>query len=75
MRYQKLVDLDTFPRDLVKHLQPGQHVCNGSRDKVHCGRFWGLTRGGTIVVAWNGNASGRYHSYNAALRNYAKSWS
>ena len=70
MKFCKTIDIWAFPRELVKHIQRGQWVSAGRRDNdgTNIGRFYGVTKGGVIHVAWIGNArgSGNYHRYMAA---------
>ena len=70
MRYAKTIDIWAFPQDLIKHLQPGQWVSAGPRDRdgMNIGRFYGVTKARVVHVAWIGNArsSGNYREYMAA---------
>jgi hypothetical protein len=70
MKFAKTIDIWTFPRDLLKHVQRGQWVSAGARnsDGMNVGRFYGITKGGVVHVAWIGNArgSGDYRGYMAA---------
>ena len=68
MRYTKSVDIWSLTPDQVCKLQPGQWVEGGGE----LGRFWGVTSGGTVVVAWHQNARrAGYKKYNMALRDFA----
>lgn len=75
MKYQRAIDVTNLPTECIAVLQPGQWVYTGShRDPNTRGRFLGVKRSGTVVVAWQGNARGRsegYRSYIRALRDYA----
>lgn len=72
MLFTKAVNVWSTDLD-IKSLQPGQWVYAGDRSAG--GRFLGVKKSGSIVVAWNENAkrSGGYLGYVRALRNYAKS--
>lgn len=76
MRYRPTLDLWTLSPDARAALPIGQWVSAGAPDasRANCGRWCGVTRGGSEVVAWNGNA--RKHASPAAyrhlLRTYAK---
>lgn len=72
MKYLPAFDIWATPAELLKHVQPGQWIYAGSKD--HRGRFLGVKRSGTIVVAWSENAkrSGGIRGYYRALRHYAK---
>ena len=59
-----------LPDYLRAAILPGQWVRAGEGGPL--GRYLGQTRGGSDVVAWQGNAKGRGPSYGAALRAYAK---
>jgi len=71
MQYQKAFDIWAMPSSFYKFIQPGQWVYAG--DDEHKGRFYGVKKSGTIVVAWLGNA--RKHpkpsEYFKSLRDYA----
>ena len=73
MRYTKIVNIWAMQDAEIATLQPGQWVEAGPGGNR--GQFWGITRTGTVVVAWYQNAknSGNYKKYNETLRNYAKS--
>lgn len=70
MKYVSTIDIWKFPRELVKHLQPGQWVSAGLRDRdgMNVGRFYGVTQAGVVHVAWIGNARGskNYRAYMSA---------
>jgi hypothetical protein len=70
MKFAKTIDIWSFPRELIKHLQRGQWVSAGFGlpGQSNLGRFYGITKGGVIHVAWIGNArgSGDYRGYMAA---------
>jgi hypothetical protein len=74
MTYQPAFDIHAVPRDLLRHVQPGQWVYATDRSVV--GRFFGVRRSGVVVVAWQGNArnaDGGARGYWATLRTYARS--
>lgn len=72
MKYQSMFNVWDIPVDLLKHVQAGQMVYAGN--KSNRGRFLGVRRSGSVVVAWQGNV--QTHSdklgYIKSLRNYAK---
>ena len=72
MRYIPRFNLWNIPHELLKHVQPGQHVYAGTPDNK--GVFLGVKkRSGIVVVAWAGNMKGRdVADYLKTLRNYAK---
>ena len=73
MKFQKAINIWTISDKEIARLQAGQWVYGGeSRNQ---GRFLGVKKSGTIVVAWYGNAHQQpsYNGYIKALRNYAKS--
>lgn len=72
MKYQSMFDIWAVPTDLLKHVQAGQMVYAG--DKTNKGRFLGVKKSGTIVVAWQGNIQAQSDKlgYIKSLRNYAK---
>ncbi len=49
MKYQSIFDIWAVPADLLKHVQAGQMVYAG--DKSNKGRFLGVRKSGSIVVA------------------------
>jgi hypothetical protein len=69
-RYTKRVDVWSLPPEARGALQPGQHVEAGPHGAR--GIYLGQGRGGSDVVAWEGNARGRRASYIRTLRDYAK---
>ncbi len=77
-RFLPTVNLWTLNDNQRAALIPGQWVSAGEPDdtRSNCGRFYGVTAGGSIVVAWNGNArtprSGGWVGYQRSLYNYAK---
>lgn len=72
MKYQSIFDIWAVPVDLLKHVQAGQMVYAG--DKANRGRFLGVRKSGSIVVAWQGNIQSHSDKvgYIKTLRNYAK---
>lgn len=72
MKYQSIFDIWAVPTDLLKHVQAGQMVYAGN--KANRGRFLGVRRSGSIVVAWQGNIQSHSDKlgYIRTLRNYAK---
>lgn len=72
MKYQSMFDIWAVPADLLKHVQAGQMVYAGN--KANRGRFLGVRKSGTIVVAWQGNVQNHSDNlgYIKSLRNYAK---
>jgi hypothetical protein len=72
MKYQSIFDIWAVPADLLKHVQAGQMVYAGN--KANRGRFLGVRRSGSIVVAWQGNVQSHSDKlgYIKTLRNYAK---
>jgi hypothetical protein len=72
MKYLPSFDIWQVPAELLSKAQPGQWVHAG--DKSNVGRFWGVKKSGTIVVAWQGNAknAANYRDYQETLRKYAK---
>jgi hypothetical protein len=72
MKYQSIFDIWAVPVDLLKHVQAGQMVYAGN--KANRGRFLGVRRSGSIVVAWQGNVQSHSDKlgYIKSLRNYAK---
>lgn len=72
MRYLPSFDIWQVPTELLSHVQPGQWVYAG--DKEHRGRFFGVKKSGTVVVAWRNNArnNGRPQEYYSFMRQYAK---
>jgi len=72
MKYQSIFDIWAVPVDLLKHVQAGQMVYAGT--KANKGRFLGVRRSGSVVVAWQGNIQSHPDKlgYIKSLRNYAK---
>ena len=72
MKYQSMFDIWAVPTDLLKHVQAGQMVYAGN--KSNKGRFLGVRKSGSIVVAWQGNIQSHSdkQGYIKSLRNYAK---
>ena len=72
MRYQKALDIWRLTDKQIQNLQTGQWIYGGN-DK-NLGRFLGVKKSGTVVVAWQGNASFQksYIQYIKQLLNYAK---
>jgi hypothetical protein len=72
MKYQSIFNVWDIPADLLKHVQAGQMVYAGN--KANRGRFLGVRRSGSIVVAWQGNIQNHSDKlgYIRTLRNYAK---
>lgn len=77
MRFLPAFDIWATPVELLRHAQPGQHVYAGDRhDPNSRGRFLGVKRSGTVVVAWSGNTRSRRTraeqvEYLQSLRAYA----
>ena len=76
-RFLPTVDIWTLSDEQRAALTPGQWVSAGTpdADRSNCGRFYGVTRSGSIVVAWNGNArrSSSWKQYQRTLHTYATS--
>lgn len=72
MRYLPAFDIWQVPTELLSHAQPGQWVYAGDKESI--GRFYGVKKSGSVVVAWRNNAlnSGSPKEYYSALRMYAK---
>ena len=72
MQYQKALDIWQLSDKSIKQLQCGQWIYGG--ESKNLGRFLGVKKSGTVVVAWQGNASFQksYNGYIQALLNYAK---
>jgi hypothetical protein len=72
MKYQSIFNVWDIPADLLKHVQAGQMVYAG--DKSNKGRFLGVRKSGSVVVAWQGNVQSHSDKvgYIKTLRNYAK---
>lgn len=65
-RFTKAVDIWALSSDERAKLAIGQWVYAGEPSAL--GRFYG--EGAVTVVAWNGNARGRWASYQRALADY-----
>lgn len=80
MRYKPTVNLWNKQNraNLENTLQRGQWVSAGPVDELrtNIGRFCGVTKSGTVVVAWIGNArnggTNYYREYMKANMHYAK---
>lgn len=74
MKYSKVVDIGKMSETEMRKLQRGQWVYTDQDAPLWRGRFWGVKPSGTVVVAWQGNASKQssYWEYQSALLNYAK---
>lgn len=75
-KYQKTVNI--WAKDVnLKTLQPGQWVEAGEGGDR--GIFGGVTKGGSVIVAWYRNAkakrAGGYRGYVKNMMVYAKCWS
>jgi hypothetical protein len=72
MKFTHAFDIWSVPVDLLKHAQPGQWVYAGN--KADKGRFLGVKRSGSVVVAWQGNTARQADKagYIKTLRSYAK---
>jgi len=72
MRYSKPVDIWQLSDKQIKRLQVGQWIYAG--DSKNIGRFLGVKKSNTVVVAWQGNASFQesYKGYIQTLLNYAR---
>jgi hypothetical protein len=72
MKYQKSINIWAISDKEISALQAGQWVYGG--ELRNQGRFLGMKKSGTIVVAWYGNANQQssYNGYIKMLRNYAK---
>lgn len=68
-KFKQTVDIWALSSEERQMLQPGQFVTAGPDGPR--GRFWG--EGRSTVVAWDGNARGRYADYNRAVRDYGAS--
>ncbi len=70
-RYLPTVDLWSLPADQIATLQRGQWVSAGPLESpLQRGIFCGVRASGSVVVAWMGNARGRYREYRRTLMNY-----
>jgi hypothetical protein len=74
MRYRPTVDIWSRP-SAVHTMQRGQWVSAGpiQANRMNTGRFCGVTKSNSIVVAWHGNArkSNNYNEYIKTNMNYA----
>ena len=72
MKYQKPLDIWKMSDKEIKNLQPGQWIYAG--DQSNKGKFFGMKKSGTVVVAWMGNVKQQasYSEYMKMLSNYAK---
>lgn len=72
MQYSKPVDIWQLSDKQIKQLQVGQWVFAGESKNI--GRFLGVKKSNTVVVAWQGNASFQesYKGYIQTLLNYAR---
>lgn len=68
MKFTKTVDIWALNEVERAKLQPGQWVSAGVDGPR--GRFFG--EGRSTVVAWEGNARGRYVSYMATMADYGR---
>ena len=57
MKFLKAMDIQALDEAQRKRLQVGQWVYAGNRSCM--GKFLGVKRCGTVVVAWQGNAAKR----------------
>jgi hypothetical protein len=73
MKFQKSINIWAISDKEIADLQRGQWVHGGEINNK--GRFLGMKKSGTVVVAWNGNAhqQSSYMGYIKMLLNYAKS--
>jgi hypothetical protein len=72
MQYSKPVDIWQLSDKQIKQLQVGQWIFAGNSKNI--GRFLGVKKSNTVVVAWQGNASFQksYSDYIQILLNYAR---
>jgi hypothetical protein len=66
-KFGKTVDIWALSSEERAKLQPGQRVMAGENGPR--GRFYG--EGRSTVVAWDGNARGRWAAYQRAVSDYA----
>lgn len=73
MKYIQAFNIWNIPQELIKYIQPGQHVYAG--DKSNKGIYQGIKSNGIVVVAWQGNINNKKNKreYINKLRDYAKS--
>tara|TARA_R110000824_G_scaffold70939_2_gene181854 strand:- start:190 stop:417 length:228 start_codon:yes stop_codon:yes gene_type:complete len=72
MQFVKALDIHSLTDNERAALQVGQWVYAG--DKSAKGKFLGVTKGGSVVVAWHGSATrkgNKPNEYYRALRDYA----
>jgi hypothetical protein len=74
MKFLPAFNVWSTPVELLAHAQPGQWVYAGDRNSM--GRFLGVKKSGSVVVAWLGNERGRGSKqqrleYVRTLRQYA----
>lgn len=77
MKFQKALNIWNATEAEIKKLQAGQWVYAGQPENK--GRFLGVRKSGSVVVAWLGNekAQGNYYerlNYIRTLRTYAKAF-
>lgn len=75
MKFLPMFEVNSIPVELLAKCQRGQWVYLGNKnDKLSRGRFYGVKKSGTVVVAWQGNAKSaeNYNEYQQTLLNYAK---
>ena len=72
MRYIKAFDIYKLSENTYKDIMVGQWIFAG--DISNKGRFLGVKKSGTVVVAWHNNAKQQkdYAGYIAALLAYSK---
>jgi hypothetical protein len=70
MTFKKAINIWALTENQIKALQPGQWVTAGG----NLGRFYGVKKSGSVVVAWSNNAknSGNYFDYCKTLYQYAR---
>ena len=75
MKYLPTVDIWANP-NMVNTIKRGQWVSAGPIDsrRSNIGRFCGVRKGNTVVVAWHWNAknNGNYNEYVNACMTYGK---
>ncbi len=76
-RFLHTVNVWTATDEELAALLPGQWVSAGEPDatRSNCGRWYGITKGGTKVAAWNGNARRAdcgWKAYHQKLHRYAQ---
>lgn len=72
MKYIQAFNIWNIPNELIKYIQPGQHIYAGTKDNK--GIFQGIKSSGIIVVAWKGNIDNKPNKreYIKTLRDYSK---